>query len=364
MLLAMLKSLTPALLILSSVLSCQNPQSGKPSAPDSHVQSADWKLTNPQNDDVYTFSDTLNFQLSAGRAGLHIDSVQLFLAGGMVHTPISPDSAFESNGLFEKAGRQTLRIRIHYNDSLAQALSVRLTVLAEEPPKQLVYKIVGEFPHDPSSFTQGYFYHDGYLYEGTGRLKHSRLLKIDPTNGKIVQQREMDDDIFGEGITLMNGMIYQLTYQNKVGFVYDLETFELIRTFDLQTFEGWGLTNNGSELIVSDGSSILYFYDPEYLNQTRQLDVSTDQRLITSLNELEYVQGAIWANVYGDQYIVKIDSRTGIVMAECDLSGLFPESVPRDYSHVLNGIAYNPDRNTFYVTGKLWPVTYEISIIE
>jgi len=149
-----------------------------------------------------------------------------------------------------------------------------------------------------------------------------------------------------------------------VGFVYNLETFELIRKFSMQTREGWGLTTDGQYLIVSDGSSLIYYYDREYFTQTNQLDVSDQKELVGKLNELEYVNGYIWANIYGKSWIVKIESKTGIIKAQIDLKNIFPKGMPVSYDYVLNGIAYNPDNNTFFITGKLWPVIYEIKIVD
>jgi glutamine cyclotransferase len=202
------------------------------------------------------------------------------------------------------------------------------------------------------------------LYEGTGQKSRSELKKINPMNGETIMERKLENDFFGEGITLFNNQIYQLTYLSRVGLVYELETFEFIRKFDLQTREGWGLTNDGHNLIVSDGSSILYLYDPEYNTQVGQLDVCDNKGLVNSLNELEYVNGSIFANIYGQSYILEIEAKTGKVIGKLELKDIFPKGIPDNLDYVLNGIAYNPDANTYFVTGKLWPVMYEINIFE
>ncbi|MBA7552499.1 hypothetical protein ES705_45063 [subsurface metagenome] len=268
------------------------------------------------------------------------------------------------NSLTSRVGRQNLRIKVFYLDSLTQILTTRITVLSDEAPSAFRYRIVKQIPHDQEAFTQGLVYYDGLIYEGTGQHGKSRLMKIDPENGTILLERKLGNEFFGEGIVIYERNIFQLTYKSMLGFVYELESFEQIRQFDLQTAEGWGLTTDGHSLIVSEGSSMLYFYDPKYFNQVNHLDVCDNKGLVTSLNELEYVNGTIWANVYGEKFIVQIDAHTGIVIGKLDLTAIIPGDLPEEYSHVLNGIAYNPDNRTFYITGKLWPLIYEIEIFQ
>ena len=322
----------------------------------------EYSLSSPIIDEVYSYNDTLLFRLSTINK-ITPDSVHVYLEGNPVCTEKTNTKEFKISGIFSKVGRQNIRLVVQYNDSLSQTLTTRITVLSDIEPENLTYKLIRKFPHDEGNYTQGLIYYKGWLYEGTGRQNQSRLIRLDAETGKAVFERKLDNSIFGEGITIFGNKLYQLTYKNKIGFIYNLDNFELIRDFDLQTMEGWGLTTDGKELIVSDGSSVLYFYNPEYLNQTGQLDVAHNRGLVVNLNELEYVNGAIWANVYGDSYIVKIDAKTGKVLARLELESIFPAGLPRDIDHVLNGIAYNPVSQTFYITGKYWPYLYEIKII-
>jgi glutaminyl-peptide cyclotransferase len=320
-------------------------------------------LRKPVSDKLVYYNDSIRFELEAGRQ-VEIDSLAIFIEGAKVYSTLSPSWAFTANGLFNRVGRQTMRIRLFYNEGTSQTLTCRIVVLSDTPPKTYQFKVLRTLPHNTGDFTQGLVYHKGYLYEGTGREYHSRIIKTDPSNGNTLLERKLDNRFFGEGITVVDDKLYQLTYRHKVGFVYDLESFELLREFELQTMEGWGLTYDGENLILSDGSSYLYFYDPEYIRQVRQLDVANNTGLVNNLNELEYVEGSIWANVYTRNIVVRIDPATGKVTGQLDLEELYPRDIPRDYDHVLNGIAYNPVSGTYFVTGKLWPVMYEIRIFE
>jgi glutamine cyclotransferase len=347
---------------LSLIISCQRELKEKGEQGDNDlVPKKVFLLKTPLQDDIFHYDDTVHFTFKP----LHEivpDSVYTYLEGEPVHIEKTSCLAFNLKNVFRKVGRQNFRVIIFYCDSMSQTFSIRVTVLSDVVPRVLSYTKIRTIVHDQNDFTQGLVYYKNSLYEGTGREGFSSLKKNNPLTGKTELERKMDKSLFGEGITIINDNIFQLTYRQKVGFVYDIETFELIREFDLQTMEGWGLTTDGRNLIVSDGSSVLYFYDPEYFNQVKQLDVCNNKGLVTNLNELEYAEGAIWANVYGQPFIIKIDTQTGKVFARLNLESLFPKDMPRDYDHVLNGIAYNPDSKTFFVTGKLWPLMYEIRI--
>jgi glutamine cyclotransferase len=200
------------------------------------------------------------------------------------------------------------------------------------------------------------------LYESTGLEGQSSLRIVDIITGKPVKMIALAQEFFGEGITLFNEQIFQLTYKTKVGFVYDKNTLQKIRSFDYPMDEGWGLTSNGKNLIMSDGSEQLYFMDPEFFTQTGRVEVFDNQGRIRQLNELEYVRGKILANVYGEGYILIINAETGKVTGKLNLQALIPEGFQGDFGRVLNGIAFNPENGNLYVTGKNWPVLYEIAV--
>jgi glutamine cyclotransferase len=224
------------------------------------------------------------------------------------------------------------------------------------------YEVVAEYPHDPSAFTQGLVISNGELFEGTGLEGESTLRKVDLESGNVLQIRELDEEYFGEGIAILNDRIYQLTWQSGVALVYDADTFELLETFSYDG-EGWGLTTDGQRLIMSDGTDTLVFRDPETFDVTGQVDVRDSGIPVANLNELEYVEGEIWANVWQTDRVARIDPASGQVVGWIDLSGLLSEEEREAYDvDVLNGIAYDSKSERIFVTGKLWPKLFEIEL--
>ncbi|HQH73406.1 MAG TPA: glutaminyl-peptide cyclotransferase [bacterium] len=224
------------------------------------------------------------------------------------------------------------------------------------------YQIIHRYPHDPNAFTQGLYYQDGFLYEGTGLYRYSSLRKVNLETGEVVRIHHLPDEYFGEGITLFNHQIHQLTWLSKTGFVYDAETFAPLREFHYGT-EGWGLTHDGKRLIMSDGSSTLYFRDPATFDEISRVTVRDATRPITRLNELEYVRGEIFANIWETDFIARISPGTGQVTGWIDLTGLLSPEDLKEPVDVLNGIAYDEAHDRLFVTGKLWPVLFEIDLI-
>jgi glutamine cyclotransferase len=226
----------------------------------------------------------------------------------------------------------------------------------------LSYSVAATFPHDTSSYTQGLEFYKGELLEGTGNYGHSKLMQLDLATGKPKREIALDSAFFGEGITVLNDTLYQLTYKEKKVFVYTAKDFKKIKEYPLNT-EGWGMTNDGTNLIVTDGSNNLYFYEPGTFRLMRTQGVTEDASPTVNLNELEYINGFIYANQYSiSSYIFKIDPSSGQVVAKLDLSDLTTRTKSKTPgADVINGIAYNPDTKKVYVTGKLWPELYEIS---
>jgi glutamine cyclotransferase len=229
-------------------------------------------------------------------------------------------------------------------------------------PKYYTYQIVETFPHDDNAFTQGLFYENGLFYESTGRYGDSSVRKVDPPTGEVVKMYQLPDQLFGEGLTVVGDQIIQLTWRSKVGFVYDKESFELKREFSYQT-EGWGITYDGNRLIMSDGSSKLYFLDTKTFEQIGTIEVLDGVTPITRLNELEFINGEIFANVYRTESIVRINPQTGKVTGWISLQGLLDRETLDRPVDVLNGIAYDETNNRIFVTGKLWPKVFHISLI-
>jgi glutamine cyclotransferase len=234
------------------------------------------------------------------------------------------------------------------------------TSAAIPAPAVMNYTVTKTYPHDSTSFTEGLFLLNGFFYESTGLNAQSKLLKIDPANGKAVQKIDLDAAYFGEGISVINNKIYQLTYQEHKVFVYDMN-FKKLQEFEWP-YEGWGMTTDGKQLILDTGGSNLYFINPETFKIERTLGVMDNNGYVDSINELEYVDGYAYANIWQSDYIIKINLKTGMVESRADLSGIHQQaSLPApSKDHVLNGIAYDSAKGSFYVTGKNWPTLFEI----
>jgi glutamine cyclotransferase len=237
---------------------------------------------------------------------------------------------------------------------------------AAQPPvrrQSFGYEIVRTYPHDRAAFTQGLLYHEGFLYESTGLHGQSSLRKIELETGRVIQRIEVPSQYFAEGLALFGQRLYQVTWQSRLGFVYDLQTFERQRIFNYRG-EGWGLTHDGKSLILSDGTSRLRYLHPETFDPQQEVEVFDGERPLTLLNELEYIEGEIWANVWQSDRIARIQPATGGVTGWVDLSGLLTPEDRRFGVDVLNGIAYDPQGKRIFVTGKLWPKLFEIRLTQ
>jgi glutaminyl-peptide cyclotransferase len=220
-------------------------------------------------------------------------------------------------------------------------------------------RIVNIFPHCPESFTEGLVYHQGYLYESTGIKGKSALKKIEIKSGKVIKEVNLSDEYFGEGMVILKNKIYQLTWQNQVGLIYDLTSFRNAGKFSYQG-EGWGLTTDGKYLIMSNGSSVITYLNPKTFTVIRKINVQDGEMPVNNLNELEFIRGEIWANIFMEDFIVRISPQTGSVLGWIDLSKLQIMFSDKGKKDVLNGIAYDPDGDRIFVTGKYWPNLFEI----
>ena len=232
------------------------------------------------------------------------------------------------------------------------------------PAPEYGYRIVHRYPHSTQSFTEGVFYRDGFLYESTGLEGHSAIQKVELKTGHIVQQREISPQYFGEGIIAWKDRLIELTWKSQIGFVYDLASFTPRGSFSYPG-EGWALTEDGKRLIMSDGTPELRFLDPVTLKETGRLKVTDGGRPVANLNELEYVDGEIYANIWLTDSIARIDPKTGAVVGWIDLTGILKpsERVPGQ-TDVLNGIAYDAKTKRLFVTGKMWPAVFEIELVK
>lgn len=227
-------------------------------------------------------------------------------------------------------------------------------------PAAMAYTITNTYPHNPQSFTEGLEWHDSVLYEGTGLEKHSRMAVVSLKTGMDLKSVKLEDQYFGEGITVLNGKIYELTWQSGKAFVYDAKTFKKLKEFTYEG-EGWGMTNNGKEIIMSNGSSKIVYRNPETFVITKTIDVTSDTGEVKYINELELVDGFIYANIWETKFIIKINPESGKVVAVADFAGLQEQyGINPQQVDVLNGIAYDSIGKRFFITGKYWPKVFEV----
>lgn len=268
----------------------------------------------------------------------------------------------------QKLGNKTIKALVYFDGKNIDITS-GFTIYASSEPKILNYKILNTYAHDMKAYTQGFEFYRDTLFEGTGNgagnttgIKgKSSLRKTDYKSGKVLKSIELDDQYFGEGITILNNKVYQLTWRNKEGYVYNADTFKKEKTFSYN-MEGWGLTNDGNKLYMSDGSEKIYILNPETFQVEDYISVYTNGSKIEELNELEWVNGKIFANVYQKDAIAIINPKNGAIEAILNLSDLKNKVTKHPDIDVLNGIAYNPKTKTYFVTGKNWDKTFEITV--
>jgi glutaminyl-peptide cyclotransferase len=263
-----------------------------------------------------------------------------------------------------KLGIHNLTTTINYDDT-SETLETKITILNNQTPKILGFEIINTYPHDITSYTQGLEFYDGRLYESTGQYTESKLRQINYKTGDILKEHQLADRYFGEGLTVLNNKVFQLTWQENTGFVYNAETFEVLNTFKYgKSKEGWGLCNDGYKLYKSDGTENIYILNAETQAETDFIQVFTDKGKIGALNELEWIDGKIYANIYQRNGVVIINPKNGAPEAVIDFSSLKSKVKQHTGLDVLNGIAFNPETNTIFVTGKRWDKLFEVKLTE
>jgi glutamine cyclotransferase len=260
-----------------------------------------------------------------------------------------------------KMGLRRMSLLVYSTNNATQTILFNLKILPASTPKSYKYKIVKDFPHDVNAYTQGLFFYNGFLYESTGLKGLSSLRKTELETGKVLMKHALDNKYFGEGICLHNEKIYQLTWENREGFIYNYSDFTQIAKFSYNT-EGWGITSDGTNLWMSDGSANLYKLNPDNMNVTGLIEVYTNKGAVEYLNELEYIDGEIWANVYTKDYILIINPETGEVTGKIDLANILKKEFRTQNTNVLNGIAWDKEKNRIFVTGKNWQKLFELKI--
>jgi glutamine cyclotransferase len=311
-----------------------------------------------------TLNNTIQIAVSEKNEKV-IDSVQFFINGKVIISNDQNTTVYTNDfGI----GKHLISAMVFYPEG-TQKVNNSFEVFAEKAYDIYTYKIINEYPHDPKAYTQGLEYYNGFLYESTGKKGESTLRKVAIETGEVLQQIVLNKKYFGEGITIFNDEIFWLTWQNKKGFIYDLATFTKKGEFSYsKSKEGWGFTHNNSELIKSDGTNKIWFLDPITKKEKRAIQVYTDSKTIKDLNELEYVNGKIYANYWKNPLIAIINPSNGTVEGIANLTGLQKEMEKTqklaDQDEVLNGIAYDAQNNRLFVTGKHWGKLFEIELIK
>lgn len=322
------------------------------------------RIKMPAENSQFRTGDNIKVVIESAGGNTGVDSVVISYDGAVAGVLKSGQWEFTIPArLTGNTGKKALKVTAFSNRRSQSAVRF-LIILSDKKPVRYGFKTVHTYPHDSEAFTQGLFFHEGRLYEGTGQEAGSSLREVELETGRVIRQINLDPSLFGEGITLYKDRIYQVTWQNKVGFVYERATFNLISKIYYQT-QGWGLTTVGDRIAMSDGSNIIYFYEPELFTVESRIEVYDNEKAVDQLNELEYINGEIWANIWMTDLIARIDPITGKVNSYIDLSMIFPDSKRTEVNaDVLNGIAYDASGNRIFVTGKRWPKLYEIRVVE
>lgn len=309
------------------------------------------------------FGDDINIGISVKVKGGDLKEIKIYIDSVFVTSNTETEFTYSLKN-FKSIGKHTLKTVATKTDGVEGIYFKTFEVLSDIVPEKYGYEIVKSLTHNETFFTQGLEIHNGYLYESTGENGKSAIYKVNLQTGKVLQSVKLADRYFGEGITIFNNRIFQLTYKTKIGFVYKLETMAVIDSFHYASPEGWGLTNDGKQLIMSDGTNILTYLDPVSYKPVKKIQVYDDKNPVLYLNELEYSDGFIYANVWTTNLIVKIDPETGKVLSKIDLDGILTMINTDKQVDVLNGITIDPVTKKMYVTGKLYPKLFEIKLIK
>ncbi|PKQ64633.1 hypothetical protein BZG01_13955 [Labilibaculum manganireducens] len=325
------------------------------------------RLKQPHRGDLYTMGGDVEIEMTPRNRAAGIDSVQFWadetLIGSLTDEPWIVKWVPED----QKMGKHDLKVMAYHEDGTIGIVSTFVNLKTNIPPVEYSYEIINEFPHDRGAYTQGLFYHEGFLYEGTGQRGESTLRKVKLENGEALSVKNLEQEYFGEGITFSKGKIIQLTWNAKKVFVVDPVTFEQEDTFEPNTSnnQGWGITSANNELILSDGTNVLTVLDADNYSRKRIIEVYDNSGMVTNLNELEYINGKIYANVWLTDRIVIINPETGRVEGNLNLGKILKladKKILIEGDEVLNGIAWDSITNRLFVTGKRWPKLFEIKI--
>ncbi len=320
----------------------------------------DFSLQIDKNKSQFSLNEIITASIT-NKKNKSIDSVSFYLGDKYLESTKNK-SDYQLNLQNSLLGNHTLKA-IVYGEEIRDTLTKEIKILNTKAPVIYTYEIINSYPHDISSYTQGLEFHGDTLYESIGQYGQSKLRKVDLESGEVLKEIKLDDQYFAEGLTIVNDKLYQLTWQEGEGFIYDLDTFEKIGSFGYnQSEEGWGLCNNGAKIFKSDGTEKIWILDPETLAEKSYIQPTTHKSVSTKFNELEWVNGKIYANTYQKDGVAIINPDNGAIEGLINFSNLRDQVTQHDKLDVLNGIAYNPSTDRLYVTGKNWDKIFEVKI--
>jgi len=356
-------------LVLAAFISCSGssgsrkakPATDVPAAVDTDPRPAKRliEVLAPADNSSFSCAERVVFSVTHAAGQPKVDSVQVWVGPVLAETLTTIPATVELNRT-GKPGRVSIRAVAWSSVSRPQTITLFVNMLSDINPVTYRYRMVNRYPHDRKAYTQGLLYDNGFFFEGTGQQGESSLRKVEVETGRVISQVNLDGSLFGEGVALLENRLYQLTWTSKVGFVYEKETLRQLNRIYYQT-QGWGLTTAGDSLVMSDGTNVVWFLDRDF-NVLSSVTVWDHRGMVDNLNELEMINGELWANIWQTDRIARIDLVTGKVLGYVDLNNLLPRSDRAPETDVLNGIAWDEDGRRLFVTGKYWPWLYEITV--
>ena len=317
-----------------------------------------YEISVSSESEIFNKESKVSLEIKLNNFLIKVEDLKFFLNGKKVSN--------ETNLSIARLGSNSIKAQFTHNNQ-KKILIKNIDVYNTDQPNLYSYEIIGEYPHDISLYTQGLEFKNNILYESTGLNGYSSLRKFDVYNNQLIDVRFLDDEYFGEGLTILNNKIYQLTWKNRIGFIYDLKTMNMEKSFNYgQSSEGWGLANDGNNLYKSDGTEKIWIIDPVTLKEIDKIEIVTDKKKVKNINELEIVDEKIYANTYqfNKDVVLVINKLTGSVDGIIDFGNLRNKVKQHNNLDVLNGIAFNKKRNSFFITGKRWDKIFEVKIIK
>ncbi|MCF8380913.1 MAG: glutaminyl-peptide cyclotransferase [Bacteroidales bacterium] len=355
-------------LVLFSGHSCNSEKSGTQTVENNNSsepvkEASNFRIISPQNQKYINPAEVLHLSIGKLNDSIYLDSAEVRIDGVLLQKIFDDKLAANLDVKSFAPGLRRMQIKT-FAGGKTESLPINMRFVSDIIPENYTYKVKKTYPHDKGAYTQGLEYSEGFLFEGTGNNGESSIRKVNLETGDIIKYRDLSSEFFGEGITLINNKIYQITYRSQVGFVYNENSFEEERKIFYQNKEGWGLCNDGVNILMSDGTHIIYFMDTIYFSVDKKIEVFDNEKEVNLLNELELIDGVLYANRYTTNEIVMIDPTNGKVLGKIDMTGILDAKDKHPRIDYFNGIAYDKQNKRIFVTGKYWPKIYEVDFVK